>query len=406
MNRKYKKSQFNYESNTQRGHLIYNTLYNSLTRLSDEEYQIYISLSETEENALIVNQLLMQGLWVETEVDELEQYNLYTYYANRYITNKQHLTITPTMECNARCFYCYEDGVRCGKMHKEQCKDIIEFLKKFDCSSGIDLTWFGGEPLMNQEWMDCFSESLEEAGIEYTAFIITNGSKINDSVIEKMISKWKIQDVQITLDGSFDEYASRKSYVDQDNNVYYKILQTIGKLAKNGISVQIRMNIDRTNRESILAAVEDIAELFNDNSRVKCYPAFLTGTSNPLSENEKIDFIKNMVEVSRGTFNVNECLYRLPRTKACYYNQKNAISIDINGNVFVCEHMLGHEQQAIGNIKSEVILDEREQSGQRKECQRCVFLPKCQGGCIDSLKNGEVPCFTDKYIIKAYLDLL
>ena len=166
------------------------------------------------------------------------------------------------------------------------------------------------------------------------------------------------------------------------------------------------MNIDRTNRESILAAVEDIAELFNDNSRVKCYPAFLTGTSNPLSENEKIDFIKNMVEVSRGTFNVNECLYRLPRTKACYYNQKNAISIDINGNVFVCEHMLGHEQQAIGNIKSEVILDEREQSGQRKECQRCVFLPKCQGGCIDSLKNGEVPCFTDKYIIKAYLDLL
>ena len=54
----------------------------------------------------------------------------------------------------------------------------------------------------------------------------TSPSKVkaqNDSVIEKMISKWKIQDVQITLDGSFDEYASRKSYVDQDNNVYYKI---------------------------------------------------------------------------------------------------------------------------------------------------------------------------------------
>ena len=89
----------------------------------------------------------------------------------------------------------------------------------------------------------------------------------------------KIQDVQITLDGSFDEYASRKSYVDQDENIYYKILQTIGKLARNGISVQVRMNIDRNNRESILTAVTDIAELFNDNSQVKCYPAFLTGTS-------------------------------------------------------------------------------------------------------------------------------
>lgn len=406
MNRKYKKSQFNYESNNQGSYVIYNTLYNSLTRLSEEEYQIYLSLCEEKDNAQVVTQLLLQGLWVATEVDELEQYNLYTDYANKYITNKPHLTITPTMECNARCFYCYEDGVRCGKMHKEQCKDIIKFIKTLDCSNGIDLTWFGGEPLMNQEWMDYFSESMEDAGIEYSAFIITNGSKIDDAIIEKMAAKWRIQDVQITLDGSFDEYAYRKSYVDQDDNVYYKILQTIGKLAKNGISVQVRMNIDRKNRESILAAVADITELFIDNSRVKCYPAFLTGTSEPLSEKEKIEFIKTMIDVSQGKFNVNECLYRLPRTKACYYNQKNAFSIDVNGNVFVCEHMLGHEQQAIGNINSEITLDEREQSGKRKECQRCVFLPKCQGGCVDSLNHKEVPCFTDKYIIMAYLDLL
>lgn len=211
MNQKYKKSQFNYESNTQNGYVIYNTLYNSLTRLSEEEYQIYSFSYADDKNEQVVNQLLLQGLWVTAEVDELEQYNLYTDYANKYISNRPHLTITPTMECNARCFYCYEDGVRCGKMQKEQCQDIIKFVKTLDCSNGIDLTWFGGEPLMNQEWMDIFSESMEDAGIEYSAFIITNGSKIDDSTIEKMVSKWKIKDVQITLDGSFDEYASKKS---------------------------------------------------------------------------------------------------------------------------------------------------------------------------------------------------
>lgn len=406
MNRKYKKSQFNYEGNTQNGYVIYNTLYNSLTRLSEEEYQIYSLLYEDAKNEQVADQLASQGLWVPSEVDELEQYNLYTDYANKYISNRPHITITPTMECNARCFYCYEDGVRCGKMQKEQCQDIITFIKTLDCSNGVDLTWFGGEPLLNQEWMDVFSESLEKAGIEYSAFIITNGSKIDDSIIEKMASKWKIRDVQITLDGSFDEYASRKAFVDQDDNVYYKILKTIGKLAKNGIDVQVRMNIDGKNRDSILRAVKDIADLYCDNNRVKCYPAFLTGTSAPLSEKEKIVFIKTMIDASRGKFNVNDCLYRLPRTKACYYNQKNAFSIDVKGNIFVCEHMLGHEHQAIGNINSEVTIEEREQSGKRKECQRCVFLPKCQGGCVDTLKNGEVPCFTDKYIIKAYLDLL
>lgn len=406
MKQKYKKSQFNYISNSKNGHIIYNTLYNSLTRLSDEEYEVYLSLSEDDKNNQIVNQLCEQGLWVDVVVDELEQYNLYTDYVNRYVKNKTHLTITPTMECNARCFYCYENGVRCGSMHKEECADIIKFLKTLDCSQGIDLTWFGGEPLMNQEWMDCFSESLEEAGIPYSAFIITNGSRIDDSVVDKMINKWKIQNVQITLDGSFEEYAKRKSYVDQDNCIYYKILQVIEKLAGHGINVHVRLNIDRNNRESILNAVRDINELFRNNNRVKCYPAFLTGTSEPLTEQEKIDFIKDMIETDQGKFNVNECLYRLPRTNACYYNQTNAFSIDVNGDVFICEHMLGHEEKAIGNIKTEIIDIEREQSGKRKECQKCVFLPKCQGGCVDSLNHGDTPCFTDKYIIMAYLDLL
>ena len=254
--------------------------------------------------------------------------------------------------------------------------------------------------------MDCFSDSLEKTGIEFSAFIITNGSKIDDTTIDKMVNKWKIQAIQITLDGSYEEYFSRKDYVDQNDAVYYKILDTIRKLAAKGINVQLRMNIDKNNRESILDAVTDINELFKNNSKVNCYPAFLTGTNEPLTENEKIDFIKKMIEISQGKFNVNEYLYRLPKTKACYYYQKNAFSIDVNGNVFICEHMLGRERQSMGNIKTEIAAIEREQSGKRKECQKCVFLPKCQGGCMDSLKHGEIPCFTDKYIIKAYLDLL
>lgn len=131
------------------------------------------------------------------------------------------------MECNARCFYCYEDGLRYGRMRQEDCENIVNFLKTLDCSQGIDLTWFGGEPLMNQEWMDCFSDSLEKTGIEFSAFIITNGSKIDDTTIDKMVNKWKIQAIQITLDGSYEKYFSRKDYVDQNDAVYYKILNVL-----------------------------------------------------------------------------------------------------------------------------------------------------------------------------------
>ncbi len=399
-----KKSQFNYVSNTKSGHLIYNTLYNSLTRLTDKEYTLYITGNVEDEQTL--NQFISQGIVVDSSTDELEQYNLYVKYASLYVKQKPHITVTPTMECNASCFYCYEDGVRCGRMDKTDCSYIIRFLKTLDCSQGIDVTWFGGEPLMNQEWMDTFSESLEKEGIDFSAFIITNGSKITDEVIERMVTKWRIDDIQITLDGCFEEYALRKNYMDCDGNIYYRILRIIGKLANAGISVQVRMNADRNNMDSILQAVEDISNLYGDNSLINCYPAFLSGTEYPLSDREKIEFIKRMIEISNGKFNVNKYLYRLPRTMACYYNQANAFSVDTKGDIFICEHLLGHEECSLGNIKSEVKIEQREISGRRIECQKCVFLPKCQGGCIDALKHGEIPCFTDKYIIKAYLEMI
>ena len=175
MSKKYKKSQFNYECKTQNGYMIYNTMYNSLTRLSNEEYNGY--LSETFGDSALLEQLISQGIVVETNVDELENYNTCIRIASDYEENKPNITITPTMECNARCFYCYEKGVRYGTMKKEDISKIIEFIKSLDYSKGINLTWFGGEPLMNQEWMDEFSEKLKKSNIEFNSFIITNGSK-------------------------------------------------------------------------------------------------------------------------------------------------------------------------------------------------------------------------------------
>lgn len=401
----FKESKFNIISKSNERVIIYNTLYSSLTRLSNEEYEMFSKRVIPDEK--LAQKFVDQGIWVRKDSDELEQYNRYTYYANKYVKCIPHITITPTMECNAKCFYCYENGVRCGKMPQKGIQSILDFFRTLDCSKGIELTWFGGEPLLNQEWMDTFSNKLRDEGIKFTAFMITNGSKIDDSVIEKMKNVWNVNNVQITLDGSFEEYSQRKAYIDENKTVYYNVLKSIGKMADHGIGVQIRMNIDKNNRDSILYAVEDILSLYKEKNKVNCYPAFLTGSAEPLTEREKVEFIKQMIEVAKNKFNVNECLYRLPRTKACYYNQKNAFSIDVNGNVYTCEHMLGHEECSCGNVNGGAIkITERELSGRREECQKCVFLPKCQGGCWDHYRQSEVPCFIDKYIIMAYLELL
>lgn len=402
----YKKSQFNYISHNGNKYLIYNTLYNSLSRLDEEEYNQYNDL-EFNSNEL-KNDCIEQGIIVNKDIDELNLYNIYTFLAAKYMKPKPSITVTPTMECNARCFYCYEEGVRCGKMKFDYAEKIVEKIKCLDLSRGINLTWFGGEPLMNQEWMDSLSKCLKAENISFSAFLISNGSKIDNEVIEKMKNVWNIDSIQITFDGSNEEHVKRKAFVDQDENIYYQMIQKIKKLSLAGISVQIRLNIDRENIESIYEAVNDLQQVFYKYNNVTYYPAFLTGSKEILSEREKIEIIKKIIELDKNMLPVNSYLYKLPKTSACYYNQKMAFSVDVNGDVFTCERKLGHPREAIGNINGELDLieDSRELSGRRKECQKCVFLPKCQGGCNDAYQNGEVACFIDKYLIKAYLELL
>lgn len=242
--------------------------------------------------------------------------------------------------------------------------------------------------------------------------MISNGSKIDQDVISKMKSKWNINSVQITFDGSCDEYATRKSYIDQDNKkIYYEMLQRIKMLSENEIAVQIRLNIDKKNIESILEVANDIQYLFADNNMVSYYPAFLTGSGDEdkLSENEKVKVVKNLLlDDKNKKIPVSRYLYKRPKAGACFYNQIGAISIDTAGNIYNCERKLGRSECAISNIYDDYTLenDIRELAGTRKECQDCVFLPKCLGGCNDAYENKECPCFIDKYIIKAYLDIL
>lgn len=409
MDQNYRKSQFNYETWTENGHLIYNTMYNSLVRLNEAEYLQYAGLEFIDEN--LRKKLYDLGILMEKDINELEIYNIYAEFARKYRNHQINLTVTPTMACNARCFYCYENGVRQGKMSDSDADKMIETLSSIVDSRKLMITWFGGEPLMNQEWMDYFSQGLKKAGIEYTSFMISNGSKINEEVIEKMIHNWKVTDIQVTMDGEEDEYFKRKNYLDQDETIYFVLLNNIKRMARKGIRVQIRLNIDGDNLDSICDLISDLEQIFCKEENVIFYPAFLTGGKKALSEKEKIEILKKILQNIKNQnkmMPVSNYMYKWPKTHACFYYDEWAFSVDVNGDIFICEHMLGHREKAIGNIHEGFDLKKnvRELSGRRTECQECVFLPRCHGGCQSVYMNHEEPCFIDKYIIKAYMELL
>jgi len=59
-----------------------------------------------------------------------------------------HLILYPTEECNFRCVYCYED-FEVGNMPDWLVKSVkIHLENKMKKIKKLDISWFGGEPLV------------------------------------------------------------------------------------------------------------------------------------------------------------------------------------------------------------------------------------------------------------------
>lgn len=118
-----------------------------------------------------------------------------------------------TENCNLRCTYCFERNSRnCTKyMSKEVAFKTVDTLIKnaVDCNEKtIDITFFGGEPMLCPDLMIDIMKYTEEKCKENNKSahysIITNGTLYNDK-IEEFLEYWytveKYMSIQLSIDG-------------------------------------------------------------------------------------------------------------------------------------------------------------------------------------------------------------
>ena len=155
--------------------------------------------------------------------------------------------ILVTTCCNARCFYCYEEGLKAHFMTMETASKLIEFIKdKTINTNKVKIQWFGGEPTLNMDVIYYITSELKEyydhCNKEISFSMITNGSLLNRISLDKLF----LSRVQISLDGNHVEYSIRKSYIDKAINLE-SILANISLLLDKGVYVSIRLNYDANN---------------------------------------------------------------------------------------------------------------------------------------------------------------
>ena len=108
--------------------------------------------------------------------------------------------IFTTLDCNARCFYCFEKRMPGSEMTKETAARAVEYMQEQADGELIKIVWFGGEPLFNYPVIDFITNGLKEKGLQFESDMISNGLLFDDELVEKAKSIWNVKSVQITLE--------------------------------------------------------------------------------------------------------------------------------------------------------------------------------------------------------------
>ena len=295
-----------------------------------------------------------------------------------------YFTILTTTACNARCYYCYEEGVKTQTMSKETAQDVAEHIISASGGKDVKLHWFGGEPLINSAVIDIICGRLTEQGIAFTSNMVSNGYFLDGDTVQKAASLWNLTDVQITLDGTRDTYNKIKAYVD-GGDAYTRVLNNIESARKAGITVSIRLNVGRDNLSELMRLADSLAARFEHKQGLNAYASLIgdykSGNGRFKPENGDAESYLKLVSKLRnvGFEIVNDSLKREFKLNCCMADNDSAEIIMPDGSLCRCDHALGGS--AYGSIYKDSrdlsVINAWKEQIKLPQCYKCALYPRC-----------------------------
>lgn len=384
--------------------ILYNTRTTALVTLEKSLYQkIFIDKDFSDSD--VISQLFSMGFVVNSHDEELAILD-----AMR-IKEKdnpiQGVTILPTTDCNARCFYCFEEGIARYTMSKKVAEQTIKFINNFYDKKELAIAWFGGEPLLKFDIIEYITLELKKLGYTLNTHITTNGSLLTKDMISFFMANYSNTSFQITLDGVDEKYYQAKKYIDiAPQDAFRRVIDNIKMILSAGLPIQVRINFLPSKIEEAKETYYHVLELLSDVdvSNLYLYMAPL----NVKDDNEIISRFKGkdmehpylqLVKAQyQAGFPLNSIVYKddnrllggfnlMPNCASCGILTNKRIIIDADGSLYKCHRLTGRKDWNVGNVFDGVdtecyayrhftspYIDE-------EGCKKCNILPICNGGC-------------------------
>lgn len=379
----YKMSNFCIPVQCQDGVLLFNTLTRELLLLSEAEYK----------NPLDLEYLRANWFIVPKGIDEREYVKLVRMVMTSMEKKKDvtKYTILTTMDCNARCFYCYELGRTRTPMSEETARKIPEYIAGQCNGKPVTITWFGGEPLYNAGVIDIICKGLQEKGIAYKSAMVSNAYLLDEAMTDKAKNLWNLFRVQITLDGTEEIYNRSKAFIYKEGSAYQIVMKNIETVLDADIQVNIRLNMDLKNADNLLELVDELAARFGNREKLRVYARLIFDEKLPMYERYSSETIDKLYEAlsrlneritSHGLhYRDQDRLSKKLKTKHCMADSGDSVVISPSGNVTLCEHHT--DDEVVSHIDTAYSWDKavadtwRDLVPEVPECENCPLYPEC-----------------------------
>lgn len=352
----------------------------------------------------IIKNLCDNGFLVEDGTCESDNI-CYANIRNRYNSKSMRITILPTLNCNFKCWYCYEEH-RPKYLSEENTQAIFQFIKSEVTEKHLEkvvLDWFGGEPLMRfKQIIYPMSKKLkdwcEKQDVAFANMITTNGSLVDEDMA-RLMNEIKLNQLQITLDGGKEQHNKVKNSPAIEN-AYDLIVRNIHTLCRNidDAHIELRINYTRENIDSAFEILDDFDEDVKRNILVSPHIIWQVHDS---SDELSPKVSRLMEEALEKGYSIRRDSLS-PRCTTCYTDNMEQFVVNYDLNVYKCTARDFNGKYSIGKITADGRFEPNSlyykyyitpSPFMREKCLECELLPTClySLSCIQKKIEGVSP---------------
>jgi len=319
------------------------------------------------------------------------------------------------LKCNYSCEYCSQrfvprnpdDNYKHEDEDDKTAEEISIFIKKFDkvtVGEKLHFEMWGGEPFLYFPKMKMVTEQLHEKYPEATFSVITNGSLINQEIID-FIQKYNFN-VAISHDGVGQKTRGPDPLEDSEKKKWLFKLRNL-LIPEQRISINAMIHKDNDSRLEVQRWIRNnfgmvpigeggTVDAYDEgglsmswktneehiNYRRKAFREIMSGDL--IQFNKKDEIIKGFINSLKAQNPSSSLLQK------CGMDKPDTMAVDLNGNVTTCQNVTVSSNNPAGISHHIGTMDDLDNVNintgthwsDREECPKCPVLHLCQGSCL------------------------